>query len=134
MNRFTLNAAHINPPNDAVNDDKIDRLLVAMRRNGWTGRELLVRPDGEGYRALTGAHRLAAAASLGIDVPVLLLEDDDLNLDAWSELDDDSDAEDIVIFLVEQRLAEAAEILEQESHLSSKSYLTFLRHWLRRKD
>jgi len=92
---------------------------------------LLVRPDGNQYQALTGAHRLAAAIAVGIKVPVLLIEDEDLDFDAWSELNDESDADDFCSFLGQQGLSEAAEILEGEQHLNSRGYMDFLRGWLR---
>jgi hypothetical protein len=125
MRHVTLNAADIIPPNDA----DADKLLNAMR-NGWIGRPLLVRSDGDEYQALTGAHRLATAVVLGIDVPALLIEDDDLDLDAWTELDEESDAEDFLAFLCQQGLTEAAEILGHESYLNTRNYLDCLRRWL----
>lgn len=82
-------------------------------------------------QTLVPEHVEKMAFRLGIKVPVLVIEDDDLDSDAWFELNDESDAEDFVNFLVQQGLSEAAEILEQEPHLNSNGYRHFLRGWLR---
>ena len=44
-----------------------------MRDVGWQGRRLLVIDTGDGYLALTGTHRIAAAAVAGVDIPVLAI-------------------------------------------------------------
>jgi hypothetical protein len=126
MKRLTIDARNITPPNEADSD----RLLDAMR-NGWEGRPLIVRADGDGYKALTGAHRLAAAAAHGMNVPVLLVEDDDLDFDAWNELEEEIDGDDILAYLTEQGLSEVAEILEQERDFYTSRYIHFIRCWLR---
>jgi len=43
MRYLDLPAEEINPPNAAVNDEKLDELLEGMQENGWVGRRLLVR-------------------------------------------------------------------------------------------
>jgi hypothetical protein len=127
VKHLLINAEHITPPNDADSDRLLDDL-----RDGWIGRPLIVREDGDGgYIAATGAHRLAAAVELGMEVPVLLIEDEDLNFAAWSKLDDESDAEDILAFLLKQGLTEVAANLEEERDFFTSRYVQFIRGWLR---
>lgn len=130
MRSLTLHASLIDPPNPAC-AEKVERLKVRMQEEGWDGRRLLVRSDGARNQALTGANRLAAAEELDLEVPVLLIEDSDIDCEALAKLDQDSDAEDLLNALCAQGLTEVAEILEQESYLNTGSYLNFLRFWLR---
>lgn len=52
---------------------KASRLAESMQADGWHGEPLLVVKYGDGYQAWTGTHRLAAAKSAGVDVPVYVL-------------------------------------------------------------
>lgn len=54
---------------------KLDRLVVDMQKNGWRGDPLLVFDNGNGAYALNGSHRIAAARQVGIDVPVMYVDD-----------------------------------------------------------
>jgi ParB-like chromosome segregation protein Spo0J len=70
----TLPPENIAPRQDALDSDKVARLTEDMEQRGYCGRPLLVVDYGDHYRAITGSHRLAAASSLGIDVPCLVIE------------------------------------------------------------
>jgi hypothetical protein len=50
---------------------KLARLTEIMKAKGWYGRPLLVWDTGNGVFALTGSHRIAAAKSAGVLVPVM---------------------------------------------------------------
>lgn len=127
MRHLMVDPNLVSPPNEAQGE-KLERLIDAMR-DGWSGRPLLVKSDGDGYEALTGAHRLAAAVTLGMRVPVLLIEDEDLDFGAWNKLNEESDAEDVLALLCQHGLTQAAEILEQEPLLHTRTYLNFIRRW-----
>lgn len=50
---------------DGLHEPRDQQLLISlerdMRRDGWSGRPLLVFEDDDGYVAWTGCHRIAAA-------------------------------------------------------------------------
>ena len=65
----------IYPPHEVRDAAKLAVLTEAMRRDGWTGRPLLVLLDGETRCALTGSHRLPAAIAADLDeVPVVYVD------------------------------------------------------------
>jgi len=67
----------------AVHDAaKRDALITGMAEHGWTGRPLLAYDDGNGYHALTGSHRAAAAIALDIEIPVYLI---DISAHVWTD-------------------------------------------------
>jgi hypothetical protein len=82
MNKITathkIEAGRINPKHEITDPAKLARLIANLEENGWTGRPLLVAYDGDGYYAMTGTHRLAAALATDTLVPVLLMDNDDL--------------------------------------------------------
>ena len=82
MNTITathkIEAERINPKHEITDPDKLARLIADMDANGWEGRPLLVAYDGDGYYAMSGTHRLAAARETDTLVPVLLMDNDDL--------------------------------------------------------
>jgi hypothetical protein len=92
------------------------RLLDTMP-NGWQGRPILARPAGDGIQALTGSHRIATATYLGLSIPVLLLEDSDLDIDGWDAIDAAIDDDDLLIVLRDYGIIAAAELLAQEPNL-----------------
>ena len=61
-----------NQPNDA---NKLREIKESMQKNGWQGRPLLVWRNGKIQQALTGSHRLAAAQHVGVDVPVVYVDE-----------------------------------------------------------
>lgn len=77
----TITTRHVHPwliePLHGVTDDgKYDQLIASMTANGWTGAPIVVisREDAIPL-AVTGSHRLAAAGSLDLEVPVVELRD-----------------------------------------------------------
>lgn len=76
------------PMHRALEMDRVDMLTTDMRSRGWVGRPLLVELSGDGYRAWTGSHRLAAAMAAGLEsVPVVVIDDEgyDLIVDEYGE-------------------------------------------------
>jgi hypothetical protein len=64
-------------PINEVDQDKVDSIAMSMMQDGWQGYPLLTIDD----IALTGSHRIAAAAEANIEVPtyeVLSLSRDDV--------------------------------------------------------
>ena len=62
--------------NDPVNVEKLDSLVIAMKKHGWRGRSLLVIETDSEYVAWTGSHRIAAAIEAGLaTVPCYLLSE-----------------------------------------------------------
>ena len=76
---------NIRPAHEVRDHDKFNALVASMLADGWQGRPLLVVDEAnEGYQALTGSHRLAAALAAELDiVPIAIVEADDL----WSDYD-----------------------------------------------
>ena len=63
------------PPHEVRDPKKHRALTEGMLANGWQGRPVVALDTGNGVIALTGSHRLAAAADAGVEcVPVYLLD------------------------------------------------------------
>jgi len=85
--RTTLETRSIEPLHGVMDQSKLEALIVSMDRDGWVGDDLLVVAIDEcPHQAITGSHRYAAAAALGIEVPVTVLSsiDDDVSNDDLS--------------------------------------------------
>ena len=70
------NPEKIWPWNEAFDTARTERIADSMRENGWQGDPLVIVEAGAGrgtYRALTGSHRLDAAAQTNTKVPVVIL-------------------------------------------------------------
>jgi len=62
----------LHEPHDAA---KMSALTESMVEHGWNGRPILVIDNGNGYLALTGSHRIAAARAAGLDeIPVYAID------------------------------------------------------------
>ncbi len=62
----------LHEPRDAA---KLAALTESMVEHGWTGRPILAIDNGNGYIALTGSHRIAAARAAGLDeIPVYAID------------------------------------------------------------
>lgn len=97
-------------PHEPGDSDKIVRLREAMVRDGWAGRAVLMADAGDHAIALTGSHRLAAAAGLAdLEIPVVWLPDD-LDADDWDALDSAHDDDDRLAAL--QKIAERRDDME----------------------
>lgn len=91
------------PPHEVQDEDKFSSIADSMRKNGWQGRPLLVIEAGDGFKALTGSHRLAAAVEAELEtVPVVMVDaekffaeydlsdlwDDEINVSILKEVGD----------------------------------------------
>lgn len=74
------------PPHEVRDRAKLATIVADMEARGWQGRPLLLVACAEGWQAVTGSHRLAAAQEAGLaTVPALCIEPCDLSFDAWVE-------------------------------------------------
>ena len=75
----TVDARSLIPPHEVRDEAHAAALAESLRKDGWTGRPLLVAQDCNGFHALTGSHRIAAAKRIaGLAVPICLLDQDRL--------------------------------------------------------
>jgi hypothetical protein len=79
-----INSHSIDPPHGINDDEKFEALKASMAEGGWVGRPLLVLPQGDGYRALTGSHRWQAAYDNDMDIPCVVIDED-----AWYAVTDE---------------------------------------------
>jgi hypothetical protein len=72
---FSPTQSKIITPLHGVKDrELLAELVASMSAHGWRGRPLIVYKDDENhYQALTGSHRLVAAAKTGTRVPIRVL-------------------------------------------------------------
>jgi hypothetical protein len=72
-----LEPRRVTPLHEVRDADKFASLVAAMRDGGWQGRPVLVTQWGDGWVALTGSHRVAAAVEAGLDeIPCLATDAD----------------------------------------------------------
>jgi hypothetical protein len=69
-----MDAENIEPLHEFRDEKKLKKLIDSMRTDGWQGRPILVLDSNALQQALTGSHRITAAKSLGMQIPVLLFE------------------------------------------------------------
>jgi len=62
---------------DVKDTGKLNTLITSMA-NGWNGRKILAVDCGDHLQALTGSHRIAAANELDIEIPVMVIDIDEL--------------------------------------------------------
>lgn len=84
-----LNPLEIVPVNEVTDRRKYRYLTEQFAENGWDGRPVVVIDTGNGYTALTGSHRVAAARAAMIDVPAVVLEYSDELSDLVNAIDDE---------------------------------------------
>ena len=109
---------YIEPPHHVKDKQKLGKLLTEMENNGWVGRPILAyQNDGE-YFALTGSHRIAAAKKLGIEIPVMLVDDDVVNFenDSGEFLQEIAGSGDdrVAVFLRDAGDSRAADLMDAE--------------------
>jgi len=73
---FDVDVRHVYPCNvipfhGVASQDRLNRLKDSLSADGWNGTPIVVYDN----LALGGAHRIAAARDLDIDVPVIDIED-----------------------------------------------------------
>lgn len=60
---------------EITDEAKVEAIAESIARDGWTGYPLLVVTNGsDGYIALTGTHRIAAAERVGIEPDIEIIE------------------------------------------------------------
>lgn len=70
-----VNIYKIVPPHEVRDAEKLAALTEDMAAHGWTGRAILAINTGDGYAALTGSHRIAAAMAAGLDeIPAYVID------------------------------------------------------------
>lgn len=84
-------------PRDAA---KLTEISMSMRRDGWLGRPVILADAGDHVIALTGSHRLVAAAATQITICALWLPED-LTDDDWNLIDSANDDDDLLAALEE---------------------------------
>ena len=118
MERMAVWVGSVIAPHEVNDPAKVAEIAASMVSQGWQGRPLLVVVYGDGWRALTGTHRLAAAKAIGMEqVPVLAIVDSDLTAEQW--LTDDpteygGDDDDRASMLAGLGLDDAAALMREE--------------------
>lgn len=112
-----MDADRIIPLHGIVDKNKFEALKNSMELKGWNGLVLVVLDRGNEYHAINGSHRLAAAKELEIDVPVLILNENDL----YNYISDNTDYQfediynqDYAIEILKNFNLEAYEIMKEE--------------------
>lgn len=63
------------PLHEARDAEKLAAMTDDMALRGWTGRAILAIDTGDGFAALTGSHRIAAAKAAGLEeIPVYAID------------------------------------------------------------
>ena len=117
-----LSICSINPVHEVTDAKKLALITESIQRDGWTGRDLVVYPCGDGYQAMTGSHRYAAACAEGLEqipcvvVPAELFEAAGYESDMYGVYCGHYDDDDKVKLLQEIGAdADAIELMQQEA-------------------
>lgn len=70
-------AQELSPYHGVQDTDKLDDLTASMDADGWQGAPLVAWEGCGYYNLLNGSHRYAAAVKAGIEIPVVLISDDE---------------------------------------------------------
>lgn len=97
-------------PHEPRDADKTDAISAEMEINGWKGRPVIIAEAGDYHIAITGTHRLAAAARTGIEVSAVFLPDD-LTEEEWELIHDATDDDDLLAALY--RIADGRSDMEE---------------------
>ena len=85
-------------------------MINSLERNGYKGRPVVVLDNAnEGYIALTGSHRLAAAEAVGIEIPAVIVHANEYTVELLDVRDDNE-------------LADVAESLYNDKKISNSAY------------
>jgi|AntRauTorcE11898_2_1112593.scaffolds.fasta_scaffold08831_2 hypothetical protein len=89
---------NITPLHAVTDTNKLATIADDMKKNGWTGNPVLIDDDESNEpKALTGSHRIAAAAIAGIDVEHYSLAETDIDLGAiFFDCNDDDDILEVI--------------------------------------
>ena len=73
-----INPDDIQPFNDITDNAKYEQLSDEFSKNGYNGQPIVVLDNAnEGYLGLTGSHRIMAARKAGIDIPSIVLDNNE---------------------------------------------------------
>lgn len=104
-----LDPEYIRKIND-VEKSKLAKMINSLERNGYKGRPVVVLDNAnEGYIALTGSHRLAAAEAVGIEIPAVIVHANEYTVELLDVRDDNE-------------LADVAESLYNDKKISNSAY------------
>lgn len=118
-----LSPEEITTMNGITNSEMCEYLTDDIRRNGYSGRPVVVYETPYGYQALTGSHRVAAAREAGIEIPAVVIYDGDVIDRLEAEHDDTSRAKAAVELFEEGLIDEATrDLLLREDELNSENY------------
>lgn len=107
-----MSPGSIEPPHEVRDRALLAELVADMTARGWQGRPILACDEGV-IKAWTGSHRIAAAAVVGIEVPVVVISP---SWERWGErIEQAHDDSDLVTLARE--MAAAGEIDEQAAEL-----------------
>lgn len=113
----------IKPVHEIRDEERFNRLVDSMRKNGWQGRPILALETGDDeYQGWTGSHRLPAAQEAGLDeIPTVIISWDDFQKaadaqgrDVFDALDHLYDDQDKIKFLDDGGLHIQAELMREE--------------------
>ena len=101
--------------NDITDRKKFDYLVSEFEKSGWEGRPVVIVENGnDGYKALTGSHRILAAKEANIMVKAVVVE--------YS-----SDIDDLVSADSDEERASVAKDLYRDGVLSDAAYQLIIR-------
>lgn len=112
----TVHAKTVTPLHEIKSKGKLGEIKQSMKSGGWKGRPLLaVETENGKLQGLTGSHRIVAAKSAGLDVPVHVVTRDEMDkagLDSdYLKSTDDVDKE---YQLRRHGLTKAADMMQKE--------------------
>lgn len=99
---------YIQPVNE-VEQSKVNKLIQSFEEDGYKGRPIVVMENADEYIGLTGSHRLAAAKAVGIEIPAVVVPNNDATVELLDVRDDDE-------------LAQVAKILYKDDVISESAY------------
>ncbi len=114
-----LSQSDVSPRHPATDEKRLVKLRRLMK-NGWGDeRPLLVIKDGDGYRAITGSHRVTVAKELAIPIPVVIIPEIALTTEQRETvLNGETPYEELEKLFTNVGLPNAAELMRHEMKLS----------------
>jgi hypothetical protein len=86
---INMDPSDIEPLNGITDQIKYESLVQSFKRDGYNGVPVLVGNECIGiYEAITGSHRIYAAREAGIDIPCVIIDDDEIFLRISDGTDD----------------------------------------------
>lgn len=123
-NAEKLDPQEITTQNEVRDPGMRDYLVQQFEENGWDGRPIVAYDNGgNGYVALTGSHRVAAAAEAGIQVPAVLIESQEA-INRLADTYSDEERATVADELLEEGEIDQAtrDLLVRENDLNSENF------------